>query len=771
MSVEVKGRHVAVPVRNRKVPWQPIAVFVLLALALLTLTNFFLARQKKHARSYAESELATIADLKALQVSSWRNIRLGLGDTLFENRFFGARIQKVIQGPDTEQARQEIVAELASLKKSLPYETAAVLLPGGKIVLTQPNTPSYGPAPEAVRLCLEAWQARKVQLGDLYKTRESGRLQITLAIPILIMKEGSPQPIALLVFDYSPNPSLYPILQAWPMPSQTSETLLLARDGADFVQLSEPHDRMGTALSYRFPVRAFRHPGKDTSLGEEGLVEGKDYRGSTVLGYIKAVPNSPWFLMTKTDVAEIRAGHGLGYGGPLTAGILVLIVAAGLTLVLFWRREGAAFEAQEQDRWEKAVKNQDDFLSVMISVMPNAAFFKDTRGVLVGCNAAFEKLLNLSRDKILGKTFRDLVEEKLADKDKETDEALLQKSGVQVYEAGLKAWDGGVHDIIFIKSSYAKPNGMIGGLIVTLIDLTQRKRIEEELQQIKTFTDGIVQTMTEGLVLTDAEGKFTFVNPAGAALLGYRPADMVDREVVSFVPKDQRNIVKEADDRRSKGISDRYELDFLHKDGSRRTLLVSGGPRVSGSGASGTMAVLLDITDRKLMEEQIRSLSLEDELTKLYNRRGFMTLAEQQLKNASRLHKRAFLIYADVDNLKAVNDTFGHKEGDKALVQLAAAIKKSFRESDIVARLGGDEFVVLAMETTRSGADILTKRLDEKLAMFNLHMSQEGNASYTVSVSLGVAMFDPEFPSRIEDMIVQADSHMYEQKKAKKIAS
>ena len=103
--------------------------------------------------------------------------------------------------------------------------------------------------------------------------------------------------------------------------------------------------------------------------------------------------------------------------------------------------------------------------------------------------------------------------------------------------------------------------------------------------------------------------------------------------------------------------------------------------------------------ERKRAEEAIRALSLEDELTGLANRRGFFTLAEQQLKVARRTKTGLFLLFADVDGLKATNDRFGHAEGDRLIRDAAHILRATFRDSDIVARIGGDEFVVLMIQT------------------------------------------------------------------------
>jgi diguanylate cyclase (GGDEF)-like protein len=241
---------------------------------------------------------------------------------------------------------------------------------------------------------------------------------------------------------------------------------------------------------------------------------------------------------------------------------------------------------------------------------------------------------------------------------------------------------------------------------------------------------------------------------------------MIEREAKSFVAPKDHHLVDEANERRIQGLSDRYELDFIHKDGSFRTLLVSGGPRVQGAQLGGTLAVLTDITERKRMEEEIRSLSLTDELTKLYNRRGFVTLAEQQLKTAVRMKKKIVLIYMDVDNLKVINDTGGHQAGDKALADISYILRKNFRDSDIIGRLGGDEFAVLAMETTRMRPEILTRRLEEKISIFNA--SIDTATGFKLSISYGFVLQDPETPILLDEMISRADELMYEKKREKK---
>ncbi len=166
------------------------------------------------------------------------------------------------------------------------------------------------------------------------------------------------------------------------------------------------------------------------------------------------------------------------------------------------------------------------------------------------------------------------------------------------------------------------------------------------------------------------------------------------------------------------------------------------------------------------MQEELRTLLLRDDLTGLYNRRGFFTLCEHLLKMAKREEKRIFALYADVDNLKWINDNFGHQEGDFALIQIANILRTNYRESDVIARLGGDEFIVFQVGISEDAEKIVTARLEKTIAKYNSAI----NRDYTLSISTGVAYYDPEQPCSIDELLARADKSMYEQKLSKRSA-
>jgi diguanylate cyclase (GGDEF)-like protein len=158
---------------------------------------------------------------------------------------------------------------------------------------------------------------------------------------------------------------------------------------------------------------------------------------------------------------------------------------------------------------------------------------------------------------------------------------------------------------------------------------------------------------------------------------------------------------------------------------------------------------------------QIQTLAIIDDLTGLYNRRGFFTLAEQQVKLASRLGHSILLVFMDMDRLKQINDDFGHQQGDLALVDLARLLRQSFRNSDIIARIGGDEFVVLAINANGSDATVLIDRLRKRMSDLNNSAANP----YHISVSIGTSAWLPGGPINLDELLARADSQMYKNKR------
>ena len=198
---------------------------------------------------------------------------------------------------------------------------------------------------------------------------------------------------------------------------------------------------------------------------------------------------------------------------------------------------------------------------------------------------------------------------------------------------------------------------------------------------------------------------------------------------------------------------------------------VHAGPGTDLLGGAGSQAIrellrraLQCATKQYVLQTELSNLALKDELTGLYNRRGFLALAERQLKLARRSRRSCLLFFIDLDGLKGINDLFGHGEGDAALKCAAEAFETTFRDSDVLARFGGDEFAVLAIEASDHNEATIRERLTEYLVS-----ARRQGSDYKFSVSLGAARFDPWNPTSIRELIAEADQAMYEQKRRRSV--
>lgn len=299
-----------------------------------------------------------------------------------------------------------------------------------------------------------------------------------------------------------------------------------------------------------------------------------------------------------------------------------------------------------------------------------------------------------------------------------------------------------------------------------LSDISDRKRVEEKLQNSEALWRLSIDNMLEAYVLHEAiidengrmvDYRFLELNPAAQKILNMAREDIVGKTATQLYPHIvELGLMNRYADVMATGVPAVID-DFYYAGDNLDMVFDISCFRIDNHHF---VCVFRDITDRKKDEEALKTLSLKDDLTGLYNRRGFFALAEQGLKSAQRMGTELFLIFGDLDNLKRINDTFGHKEGDQALMDISRILKETFRESDIIARVGGDEFVILAMNNVETSAEKLIDRFEKVLTAHHLQTKH----SYKLSMSFGSACFDPQNPCSIDVLMAQADKLMYENK-------
>jgi diguanylate cyclase (GGDEF)-like protein/PAS domain S-box-containing protein len=304
---------------------------------------------------------------------------------------------------------------------------------------------------------------------------------------------------------------------------------------------------------------------------------------------------------------------------------------------------------------------------------------------------------------------------------------------------------------------------LINELVACRRQVSELKKSER--RQLEQRYPSLTENIADIIYTISTDGTITSLNPAFERITGFSADEWVGKNFARLIHPDDLPLAWEKFQCALHGeASPRFELRSLSKSGEYLFGEFTAAAVIRDRKVQGVLGIVRDITERKQMEEQLRSLSFFDDLTGLYNRRGFFTFADEFLKLAKRQGQGLFMLYADVDNLKPTNDTLGHQAGDQALMDSAEIIKKTYRESDIVARIGGDEFAVIPIGTTGDNIDKLTSRLQENIEKHNLMRKR----NYTLSMSFGVSYFDPMASCSIDDLVAHADERMYEQKRLKK---
>ena len=307
---------------------------------------------------------------------------------------------------------------------------------------------------------------------------------------------------------------------------------------------------------------------------------------------------------------------------------------------------------------------------------------------------------------------------------------------------------------------------------------------EEELKNSEKRFEELLEHLPVGVYRTTPDGTIIEANQTLVDMLGYHnEEELRDINVKSlYIKKRERIKHLEKLEFQNTHIA---EFELKRKDG--RTIWGRDYSRAVMKPAGSIDyydGILLDITSQKIAEEKLnqvlkelehsneerqkmitklQTLSIMDVLTGIYNRRGFFTIAGEYLQLANRKNTQMYLLFMYLDNLKRVNDTLGHHKGDEALVNVAEILRKTFRKSDIKGRMGGDEFAIFPIDSTHAGARSAESRLRKNIEAFN---ADKGNP-FILSVSMGIASYDPEHPCSIDELLVRADKLMYEEKRSK----
>jgi diguanylate cyclase (GGDEF)-like protein/PAS domain S-box-containing protein len=302
---------------------------------------------------------------------------------------------------------------------------------------------------------------------------------------------------------------------------------------------------------------------------------------------------------------------------------------------------------------------------------------------------------------------------------------------------------------------------LVGRILGTTAETAERAELE--VRESEEHFRELVQHATDVIAVIDADGTLRYVSPAIKGLLGYEPDECVDRHVDMLLSTETaaRALDLFASASTTPGRPVMFDTSFVHRSGEERLVEATVTGKMNATGP-GVVANLHDMTEQRLLEEQLIWDAGHDALTGLWNRAALTANLTQACERGARDGSRIALLFVDLDGFKAVNDTLGHEVGDAALVETAHRLRAAVRSCDTVARLGGDEFTIL-LDQLDDESEVLDVA-DRVVAAFDATWPQLGE-HLRLTASVGIALSDATRTTAAE-LLRLADAAMYEAKRS-----
>ncbi len=384
------------------IPPRLLVIFFLLMAGIGAVGSVFYIEHRNMFMSTVAEQLSSVADLKISQINVWRQERLSDARTISENPF----IAEAIKGIERDRSNARLVRELSKwlTVRKAGYDFRDVLIMGadGHPLLAAEGT-SLTVDQEVEEMARESMADGTIRLTDFH-VGSAGWVHMDLLVPVIDTSSSKKAPLGVVFIRIDPNRFLYPLIQSWPTPSPTAETLLVRRDGDEVVFLNELRHRSDTTLSLRFPVSQQDLPAAMAVRGIVGVVRGRDYRGEPVVAAIMPVPDTSWFIVSKVDAHEIFTP--LRQQGMLVwLAVMLAVALSGSAVVAFWRKQQARFATHEA----VALRESEERFRLLYERAPLGYQSLDVDGRIREVNQAWLGALGYSKDEVIGRWFGEFL--------------------------------------------------------------------------------------------------------------------------------------------------------------------------------------------------------------------------------------------------------------------------------------------------------------------------------------------------------------------------
>ncbi|MCX5665460.1 MAG: PAS domain S-box protein [Candidatus Omnitrophica bacterium] len=539
-----------------------IAVFIFLTATIIAFGYISYQNYSTHFRRDIDLELATSADLKSSEISQYIKERMGNGGMLFRRDAFYSTVQRFFEHPEDSRNAEYLRKWMTREATHYQYDNASIVDTMGFVRIGIPKATEKPCCVKTMDDLRNVMRNGEVALGDFCRSTYDGRIYLEILVPILDENKDSPA-IGILALRIDPEKYLYPFIKRWPVPSETAETLLVRREGNDVLFLNELRFQKNAALSLRFPIDANKDlPAVKAVLGQRGIITGRDYRGVPVVAYVRAVANSPWFMIARIDTSEAYAPMRHQLWSIMWLAIASIFVI-GMTIWFFWRRHNLIFYKTQYEMAQALKASEERYRRLFEAAKDGVLLIDFDTGLILDVNPFLIKLLGYSRAEFLTKHLWDVGPFKNIIGSEESFAELRSKGYARYEDQPLETRSGKSVQVEFVSNVYTV--GDKKTIQCNIRDITERRLLDAELIRAReTQYKALIENLPQKVFLKDKNSVYISCNTNYAKDLKIKPEEIVGKTDHDFFPTHLAEKYR-SDDRRvmDSGETENIEEEFV----------------------------------------------------------------------------------------------------------------------------------------------------------------------------------------------------------------
>ena len=414
------------------------------------------------------------------------------------------------------------------------------------------------------------------------------------------------------------------------------------------------------------------------------------------------------------------------------------------------------------DSIKNKLKLQVSYFTQLYENSIKAVAILDNEDKIININKSFTRIFNYIADEVRGRYINDCIVDRELTEDMSDISQIVLNDGFVSKETLRKSKDGRLVNVKMTAFPMLVNNNQVGACAI-YEDITEQKRIELGLKKHQEWLEVTLSSIGDGVIATDREGKIKFMNNAAQELTGYTIKEAIGQKLGSVFDIVYGKAYDKMDEIRdclflriiNDGINFKSDesICLISKDNRSYNIAVSGCPiRSDRQENIGMVVTFQNITERFIIEQRFKKMSIYDSLTDVYNRAYFQdVLTECDYEKLTGIG----MVVCDLDGLKIINDTLGHCGGDELIVNAACILKELCMDKWLVSRIGGDEFVVFMKNCNADDVENLNKEIQNRIEVYNIQ-----NNKIHLSMSTGTA-FNGSNYKPMKDIFKEADNNMY----------